>query len=244
LAGLAVLAGGSVAYRQLRHNIQASSDQHALDERGQVTERFGRAIDQLGHDQLDVRLGGIYALERIARDSPLDRLTIYEVLTAFVRGHAPWPPRLPGQYRERASIGQLPELQVRAPDIQAAMTVLSRRSRVGIPPPPPRPTRLGRRKRAQPEEPRWQYARIEDPELDLHGVDLRRVNLTRAILNNAHLYGAHLEGALFYGAHLDSTKNLTGAHLRGAHADGRTTWPTRPKFNWQKAGVVMRSDDR
>jgi hypothetical protein len=44
-----------------------------------------------------VRLGGTYALERIARDSPPDRATIEEVLTAYLRGHAPWPapPALP-----------------------------------------------------------------------------------------------------------------------------------------------------
>jgi hypothetical protein len=36
---------------------------------GQITERFTRAIDHLGSGELDVRLGGIYALERIARDS-------------------------------------------------------------------------------------------------------------------------------------------------------------------------------
>ena len=39
---------------------------------GQVTDRFTAAINQLGNDQLDVRVGGIFALERIARDSPTE----------------------------------------------------------------------------------------------------------------------------------------------------------------------------
>jgi hypothetical protein len=38
-----------------------------LNRQGQITERFTRAIDQLGHQTLDVRLGSIYALERIAK---------------------------------------------------------------------------------------------------------------------------------------------------------------------------------
>jgi Pentapeptide repeats (8 copies) len=42
-------------------------------ERGQITERYTKAIDQLGSDKLDVRLGGIYALESIAHDSGEDR---------------------------------------------------------------------------------------------------------------------------------------------------------------------------
>jgi hypothetical protein len=37
----------------------------ALNRQGQITERFTRAVDQLGSDSLNVRLGGIYALERV-----------------------------------------------------------------------------------------------------------------------------------------------------------------------------------
>jgi hypothetical protein len=71
-----------------------NSRQLQVNREGQITERFTRAIDQLGNDkgQLDVTLGGLYALERIAKDSPADRATIAEVLTAYVRGHAPGHP--------------------------------------------------------------------------------------------------------------------------------------------------------
>ena len=43
---------------------------YELTEQGQVTDRYTKAIEQLGSDKLDVTIGGIYALERIARDSP------------------------------------------------------------------------------------------------------------------------------------------------------------------------------
>lgn len=86
LGGLAVLVGAAAALRQVK-----------IASEGQVTERFTRAVDQLGHESLDVRLGGIYALERITGDSERDRSTIAEILTAFVRGHALWPPSRPGQ---------------------------------------------------------------------------------------------------------------------------------------------------
>lgn len=55
----------------------------------QITERFSKAIEQLGSDKPEVILGGIYTLERIARDSAPDQWTIMEVLTAFVRQNAP-----------------------------------------------------------------------------------------------------------------------------------------------------------
>ena len=53
--------------------------------RGQVTDRYTKAVEQLGSDKLAVRIGGIYALERVARDSERDYPTVIEVLTAFVR---------------------------------------------------------------------------------------------------------------------------------------------------------------
>jgi uncharacterized protein YjbI with pentapeptide repeats len=175
IGGVVILLGAYVTYRQL----QTSRE-------GQVTERFTRAIDQLGHGELDVRIGGIYALERIANDSPDDRATIAEVLTAFVRGHAPWPPRLPRQYVADAPIEQVPELQVRSPDVQAALTVLARRQ------PPPK----------------------LEGRLDLHATDLRKASLFEANLERASLIGARLQGATLTGAQLQGA-NLQDAQLQG-----------------------------
>jgi hypothetical protein len=64
-----------------------------LSREGQVTDRYTKAIEQLGSEKLDVRIGGIYALERIARDSARDHPTVMEVLTAFIREHSreQWP---------------------------------------------------------------------------------------------------------------------------------------------------------
>jgi hypothetical protein len=56
-----------------------------VTEQGHITERYTKAIELLGDDKLTVRLGGIYALERIATDSARDQWTIMEVLSAFVR---------------------------------------------------------------------------------------------------------------------------------------------------------------
>lgn len=58
-------------------------------EEKQITERYSKSVEQLGDDKIEVRLGGIYALERIARDSPKDHWTIMEVLTSFVQEKSP-----------------------------------------------------------------------------------------------------------------------------------------------------------
>jgi hypothetical protein len=69
LAGAVLLAGLYFTARTYQLNRESSARTYELDREGQITERFTRAIDQLGDDKLDVRLGGIYALERIARSS-------------------------------------------------------------------------------------------------------------------------------------------------------------------------------
>ena len=82
-----------------------------LSREGQVTDRYTKAIEQLGSDRLEVRIGGIYALERIARDSARDHPAVIEVLTAFITRAL------------SASGAALPEGEI-WPDIQAAATVV------------------------------------------------------------------------------------------------------------------------
>lgn len=66
IAGAAVMASAYAAWRQLSHNIEASRSQRELDRLGQITERFGRSVEQLGSANAAVRLGGIYAFDRLA----------------------------------------------------------------------------------------------------------------------------------------------------------------------------------
>ena len=77
--GAGLFAAGALAY---------TARTFGLSREGQVTDRYAKAIEQLGSDKLDVRIGGIYALERVARDSARDHPTVMEVLTAFVREHS------------------------------------------------------------------------------------------------------------------------------------------------------------
>ncbi|NEQ69782.1 MAG: hypothetical protein F6K21_30680 [Symploca sp. SIO2D2] len=59
-------------------NAIAATKNAKIAEQGQITERFTKAIEQLGSDNISIRLGGIYALERIAKDSERDYWTIYD----------------------------------------------------------------------------------------------------------------------------------------------------------------------
>jgi hypothetical protein len=184
----------------------------SLSREGQVTDRYTKAIEQLGSDKLDVRIGGIYALERIARDSARDHPVVMEVLTAFIREHSrekwsrPPPPRMAwiaGLERFRFGGRFIPA----RPDVRAAASV------------------IGRRDAEHDAGPIDLYgAHLVNTNLiyaDFHGallsdVDLRasvlaRARLGRAILEDVNLREAYLDDADLRGA------NLTGANLAGAH---------------------------
>lgn len=167
----------------------------ALTEQGQVTDRYTKAIEQLGSGNLDIRLGGIYALERIARDSARDHPTVMEVLAAFVREHSH-----DGDANAPATEDELdndPDAVGRfRPDLQAALTVIGRRDT----------TRDSER-------------------LDLSNAKLINVDLSGARLTDAFLFGADLTWALLLDAKLtradltdaDLTRaDLTDADLTGA----------------------------
>lgn len=113
---------------QFEHIREKDQQEAALTREGQVTERYVGAVKLLASDELTERLGGIYALERIMRDSEKDHATVVEVLAAFVRQHAPAL-----MSRERAADdeedAEVREDSPRSPaeDVQAVLTVLGRR---------------------------------------------------------------------------------------------------------------------
>jgi hypothetical protein len=66
VAGVAVIAAVVVTWQQLETDRRQLRQQLEVAGQAEAGERFARALDQLGSEQLDVRLGGIYGLERIA----------------------------------------------------------------------------------------------------------------------------------------------------------------------------------
>lgn len=121
LGGLVLLSGLYFTYLNVRaaqDNAKTAQENLRVTEEGKLTDRFSKAVELLGSDKLDVRLGGIYALERIARDSQKDHWTVMEVLTAFVREKSSLKTAT-----DEASTNNKP-----SEDILAVLTVISRRN--------------------------------------------------------------------------------------------------------------------
>ena len=191
LAGTALLSGIYFTWRTLQVNRE-----------GQITERFTRAIDQLGSNEIEIRLGGIYALGRIARDSERDRSTITQVLSAYVRTNSFGKGgKLSGEELE-LSCNQLGpdkdivQYQHQKLDVQAALDVI----RLLLDLSEHHKDISGRRP-------------LYLNNTDLKFADLRKANLEEASIRNANLLGARLDDSTLEHAHLRTTI-LVGARLR------------------------------
>jgi hypothetical protein len=224
VAGVAVIAAVVVTWQQLETDRRQLRQQLEVAGQEQAGERFAQALDQLGSEQLDVRLGGIYGLERVAArasgEAPAgwwasqDRVQVFEILSAYVRTTSHRPPVGPA--------GPDASLQVRQPDVSAAVTVLARRTVLdGDPPLDLSGSLLGGA--------RLGWARLA-------GADLRGADVRGTSLQHAELAGAHLEQALLCGTEFQGA-DLRGAHLAGAKVSAATGWPSG--FDWRAAGARL-----
>lgn len=113
LTVLAVLVGAGLGFQQLAEDRDQARQDRQLTRHGQASERFTRAIDQLGSARVETRIGGIYGLHQIAEQSPDNTEPVGEVLLAWLNGR-PRPGPMP-----------FTSLREHAPDLQAALSVLT-----------------------------------------------------------------------------------------------------------------------
>lgn len=190
LQGLGVLIVALGAYFTLRQ-IRLSRSVHQ-------TDAFSSAIGHLQSPDLVARLGGIRALERLAKASRFDHESVVEVLSAFVH--------------ERAPAGGAALAGSERTAVQAAARALGR---------------LDRRRDAEDERLdltktnlaglNLANARLQNA--NLHDADLRGTRLFGAQLEDALLSGADLRGAALYGARCRGA-SFEEAHLEGADLAG------------------------
>jgi uncharacterized protein YjbI with pentapeptide repeats len=188
LPGLAALIALVFTFQ----SIKATDTQLRIAEQGQITDRYNAAITNLGSSSIEVRLGGIYALQRLMQDSPRDQPTVIAVLCAFIRD-------------QTASAAKPPTSSAALPptDIQAALTVVATRNTAND----------GRTTTVDLNH--TQLANSQVGFGNLAHANLTGANFTGATFTKANLTGANFTAATLTGATLIEA-NLTGAGLSGA----------------------------
>src|SRR5262249_5954817 len=147
-----------------------------------------------------IRVGAVYALQRLMRDSAADEPAIIDILSVFIRTHADTSPTTSTESTSTAS-SRHPSAP---PDIQAAVTVLAQR---------PNSESVGNDRLSLTD------AYLAGVSLFGGGVDLTGANLTGANLTRANLTGANLDFARLKWAHL-ADADLAGAKLYHADLSG------------------------
>ena len=184
-----------------------------------LNERYRQGAEMLDSEVLSVRLGGIYALQRLAAENPKQyHIQIMQLLCAFVR-HLP----VVGRDKTEPDPGGQDTLELRS-DVQDAIASISachaRQCKLEI----------------------AAGFRLDLRGANLSGVELfkarlSRANLSRADLTGARLFGADLAGAAFSRANLAEAR-LSGADLNGANFDRANLSGTRlDSANLAKAGL-------
>ena len=217
--------------RLTQQNIGLTQQNTKLTEERLITDRFSKAVEQIGSDKNkeEVILGGIYSLERIAKDSPKDQWTIVEVLTSFVRKNSPIE-------TENAQIKDKKVLQISNPmniTVEAALTVIGRRNaendEINLTSAKKSNTINLSRVNLSRLDLGGSYFPGEHGEVDEVGGNLQRSNLMRSNLMGANLSATdlqgsdlrntNLQGANLGGSNLSNT-NLLGANMSNTHLEG------------------------
>ena len=173
-------------WRGLVANGQASSAQRQAEtaQNSLLTERYERGAEMLGNAVLSVRLGGVYALERLAAENPEEyHLQVMKLFCAFVRNPTK-DESIADPIRPQFMTSELRE------DIQATLTAIGRRGERGI----------------------GIEVEVGFTPLDLHGADLTGADLAGLNLAGADLRQAKLARANFMNANLAGAL-LAGANL-------------------------------
>ena len=179
-------------WRSLVAERQANTARRSL-----AYERFQRGVEMIGSPVLSVRLGGIYALDQLAKEWWGYHVQVMRVLCAFVRN----PPH---------------DHDAPRPDVQDAVSVIGRR----------RTKDRIQREQDFGYQPDLSHAnlrgvkmgRMNFSDCNFEGTDLSGATLTRCDLSGAHLEEATLRGATLSGANLERA-DMTRADLSSISAE-------------------------
>ncbi len=205
------------AIEQTKQNQTKIENESAFNKKRLNTEMFSRATEQLGKsDEASetARVGAIYTLEQIAKDSPEDNWKIMNVLTFYVREKDVYSQELqPGYIRKKVR-----------DDVQLILEVIGRREHENDPEGKTLRLSDSQLHGAYLEGAYFKGANFVGSQL-LHTI-LTNADLSEALLTNADLRGANLKntnlsGTILCGADLRQARNLTVEQVKSAkHWEG------------------------
>jgi hypothetical protein len=216
----------SEARRSTNENLRLADENLRLSEQGQVSERFARAIEELGATNaigdpaIDVRTGALFSLRRIGLDAPLHAEPAFRVVASYIRNHYKEPDlpadgckafNTPASDVSTALVFILPQL---AEHLLEDLSVRKLGKMTGLGGATMRGLALDNLVLTD-----FDLTGIKLPYANLGNLDardsiLRSARFMRACLQRANFHGADIRNADFSGA------NISGADFSGACLEG------------------------
>ena len=200
----------------LKDQVKISQSQATTSQQGLLNERYQKGAEMLGSSILSVRLGGIYALTRLAGDHAGQyHVQIIRLLSAFVRDRSA---QQDNQSRE---------------DVQAAMTAIGTRSDADI-------------KREKKEAFELDLTRANLTNTNLSNANLTDADLSGANLAGANLAGTNLTSAKltsFDAKRRRPAEGLTQDQLNQACANSNK-WPQLDAVQDAETGKLLKWRDQ
>ena len=224
IRNIGLVVGGAVAILLAIWRSRVAERQATTAQRTLLNERYQRGAEMLGSDVLSVRLGGVYALQRLAEEQPDQyHIEIMKLFGAFVRA-----PTFDGTTHPT----EHPPREIRQ-DVQAIMTAIGSRSRTGLSIEQKLDFSVDLHgadiSRAYLCETNLKCATLIGTNLahaTLTGADLSDSNLTFGDLHGAECLGAQITNARMSEANLREANlamaDLTGSNLSGADLSDAT----------------------
>ena len=238
-AGAGAAVGLMLAFRRQHHQEIATQNTDFDATERRITELYTKAVEQFGVDKAPVRLGGLYALERLAQDNDAHRQTIVNVICAYLRMPFPATPDsmaapIPGEEGTSAGTQTAGAPRLAGDTWQQEKHVRLTAQRIlsehlhqpdtSQDPAGTSPTRF------------W-----PDIRLDLTGATLIDLNLQDCIVAEAQFGGATFSGAAeFGGATFSGDAWFTGATFSGITGFGEATFSSNAGFG----GATFSGDAR
>jgi len=154
---------------------------------------------------VEARLGALYSLERLLSESEKDQRAILETLCAYVRENSPL--EIPKDEDEAQAFfrGELPPAPSRRADVQAALTIIGRRSE-------------GIRARAEREGWRLDFRTTNLVSYDFSGLNYGSADLSNSFLDHANMTAANFENSIFMNSFMRAA-NMTRTSFRSSLFD-------------------------
>ncbi len=229
LVGLLTALGGLLGTPLALLRVTTTERQVRAAEEGLITDRINKAVEGLGAEKsvkrdskewtepnIEVRIGALYALERIMQDSERDHIHIVELLCAYIRNNAPIDlPDFPEDETDGVAWHDWRSDSLKHPrlDVDVALKVLENRSKAR------RDLETSKEFRLVLERSSFAGLILMDREFqraNLRGAEMQGANLSWAKMQGADLSWAKMQGANLYGAKMQGA-DLYGAKMQGAN---------------------------